>query len=80
MLAQLTHTFVSARWREMPGPWISRLRAQPNGLARSILKRLLGIGAATLAVSTVVFLRIVLSAHLVPRWQEALAHFLPFLD
>ena len=49
-------------------------------LARRTMKALLCIGAAVLAVSIVVFLRIALTAHLVPRWREALVQFLPFLD
>jgi hypothetical protein len=35
---------------------------------------------AGVAVSIVIFIRVVLTAHHVPRWQEELAQFLPFLD
>ena len=80
MLAQLTHASVNPRCRERLEPRISRPGARPNALTRRILKALLGTGAAALAVSIVFFLRVVLSAHLVPRWQEELAHFLRFLD
>jgi hypothetical protein len=76
MLAQFTHASVSALSRERPEPWLARLRARLDVLVRRILKALL----CMLAVSIVVFLRIVLTAHMVPRWQEALAHFLSFLD
>jgi hypothetical protein len=76
MLAQRTQAPVSARWRERPQPWAARLEV----LVRRLPKAVLGIGAAMLVVSVVVFLRIVLTAHMVPRWQEALAHVLPFLN
>jgi hypothetical protein len=49
-------------------------------LGSAFLKARLFVGVATLAVSTVICLRIVLTAHQVPRWQEDLAQFLPFLD
>jgi hypothetical protein len=80
MLAQLTDTSVSTRWQERLEPWIPRPGANPNASARHILKTIVGIGAAVLAIVVVVSLRIVLTAHLVPRWHEALAHFLPFLN
>jgi hypothetical protein len=80
MLAQFTYASVSAFWRARPEPGVAWLRARLHALAHRVAKALLCIGAAMLAVSIVVFLRIVLTAHMVPRWQEALAHFLPFLD
>jgi hypothetical protein len=45
-----------------------------------ILNALLLVGAAALAVTTVIVVRIVLTAHQVPDLQEELARFLPFLD
>jgi hypothetical protein len=80
MLAQFTHASVSGLWRERPESWISGLRARSNALARRILKALVRIGASMLAISIVIFLHVVLTAHLVVHWQETLAHFLPFLD
>jgi tryptophan-rich sensory protein len=80
MLARFTDVSASALWRERPEPSVSRLRARRDALWRRIARAQMGIGAAMLAVSIVVFLRIVLTAHLVPRWQEALALLLPFLD
>jgi hypothetical protein len=55
---------------------VARLQA----LAHRIQKAFLLVVAAVLAVSIVIFMRVVLTAHRVPRWQEDLAQFLPFLD
>jgi hypothetical protein len=41
---------------------------------------LLFVVAAVVAASMVIFIRVVLTAHQVPRWQEDLARILPFLD
>jgi hypothetical protein len=57
-------------------PPVARLQA----FAHRIQKAFLLVVAAVLAVSIVIFMRVVLTAHRVPRWQEDLAQFLPFLD
>ena len=68
----------SPLWRARLDPRVVRpvVRLQAIG----IVKALLLVGAATLAVSTVMFARIVLTAHQVPGFQEEVARFLPFLD
>jgi hypothetical protein len=51
-----------------------------QALAHRIQKAFLLVVAGVLAVSIVIFMRVVLTAHRVPRWQEELAQFLPFLN
>jgi hypothetical protein len=51
-----------------------------QALAHGLQSALLFVGATTFAVSIVIFLRIVLTAHQLPGLQEELARFLPFLD
>ena len=80
VLAQLTRASVSALSPERSEPRLPGLRARLNLPTRRILKALVRIGAVMPAVAILVCLRIVLTTHLVPRWQEALAHVLPFLD
>jgi hypothetical protein len=78
MLTHLNPPSASVFERERPEHRVSQLRTRWHAFVHRILKAILFVGAAMLAVSITIFLRIVLSAHLVPRWQEALAHFLPF--
>jgi hypothetical protein len=80
MLAPFTQPSTSVLWRDRPEPRVSRLVMRLRALAYGILKALLFVSAATLAISIVIFLRIVLTAHQLPRWEEELARFLPFLD
>jgi hypothetical protein len=80
MLAQSTETFASALWRERLEPRVSQPAVRLQALAHGMRSLLLFVFAAALAVSIIIFLRIVLAAHQLPRWQEGLAQFLPFLD
>jgi hypothetical protein len=66
MLTHLMAPSVRALGRDIPEPRLSRpvARLQANG--NGIVKALLLVGAATLAVSIVMFARIVLTAHQVP--------------
>jgi hypothetical protein len=64
----------------VPEPRFSRPVARLQALAHRIQKAFLLVVAGVLAVSIVIFTRVVLTAHRVPRWQEELARFLPFLD
>ena len=80
MLTHLNPPSASVFERERPEHRVSQLRMRWHAFVHRILKAILFVGAAALAVSFVFFLRVVLSAHLVPRWQEELAHFLRFLD
>lgn len=61
-------------------PGMPALRLCLRAHARSIVKAFVVATAVLLALSMIVFLRVVLSAHLLPRWQEDLAQILPFLD
>jgi hypothetical protein len=72
MLAPTTTAAASALWREQAEPRMSSSIARLQGLAHGTLKALLFLGATTVAVSTVVLLRIVLTAHRVPRWEAEL--------
>lgn len=64
----------------VPEPRLSRPVAGLQALAYRMQRALLFVVAAVVAVSIVIFIRVVLSAHQVPRWQEDLARILPFLD
>jgi hypothetical protein len=66
--------------RDMPEPRISRPAARLQALTHRIARAFLFVVAAVLAVPIVIFMRAVLTAHQVPRWQEELAQFLSFLD
>jgi hypothetical protein len=59
---------------------LSRPVVRLQALAHPIQRAFLFVVAAAPAVSIVILLRVVLTAHRVPRWQEDLAQFLPFLD
>ena len=69
-----------ALWRDRSEPRVSRPAVRLQALAHRIQRAFLFVVAAALAVSIVIFIRVVLTAHQVPRWQEDLAQFLPFLD
>ena len=64
----------------VPEPRLSRPVARLQALVHRIERAFLFVVVAALAVSIVILLRVVLTAHQVPRWQEDLAQFLPFLD
>lgn len=70
----------SALWRERTEPQVTRRAVRLQALAHRIQRAFLFVVAAALVVSIVIFTRVVLTAHQVPRWQEELARFLPFLD
>jgi hypothetical protein len=74
------HPSPSALWRERTEPRVKRRAVRLQALAHGLPSALLFVGATTFAVSTVIFLRIVLTAHQLPGLQEKLAQFLPFLD
>jgi hypothetical protein len=82
-LETLTH-FVApsarALGRDPSEPPLSRPVARLQALAHRMHRAFLFVVTAGVAVSIVIFLRILLTAHHVPRWQEELAKFLPFLD
>jgi hypothetical protein len=64
----------------VPEPRLSRPVVRLQALAHRMPRAFLFVVSAALAVAIIIFLRILLSAHQVPRWQEELAKFLPFLD
>lgn len=64
----------------VPEPRLSRPVARLQALAHRMQRALLFVVAAVVVVSIVIFIRVVLTAHQVPRWQEDLARILPFLD
>jgi hypothetical protein len=76
MLAHLNPPSASVFEQERPEHRVSQIAARWHAFVHRILKAILFVGGAMLAVSITILLRIMLSAHLVPRWQEALAHFL----
>ena len=80
MLTHFTEPSASPPWGARLEPRVARPVVRPQAMGNGILKALLLVGAATLAVSTVIFARILLTAHQVPRWQEEVVRFLPFLD
>jgi hypothetical protein len=61
-------------------PPVARPVVRRQTIGNGVLKALLLVGAAALAVSTIIVVRIMLTAHQVPDLQEELARFLPFLD
>jgi putative exporter of polyketide antibiotics len=64
----------------VPEPRLSRQVARLHALSHRMQMALLFVVAAVVAASMVIFIRVVLTAHQVPRWQEDLARILPFLD
>jgi hypothetical protein len=70
----------NALWRERTEPRGTRGAVRLQALAHRIERAFLFVVVAALAVSIVIVMRVVLTAHQVPRWQEGLAQFLPFLD
>jgi hypothetical protein len=82
-LEMLTHFMPhspSALWRERTEPRVTRRAVRLQALAQGVQSALLFVGATMLAVSIVIFLRIVLTAHQLPGLHEEVARFLPFLD
>ena len=80
MLTHFMPPSPSALWRDRSEPRVTRRVVRLQALAHRIQRAFLFVVAAALAVSIVIFMRVVLTAHQVPRWQEDLARFLPFLD
>ena len=80
MLTHFMAPSARALGRDLPEPRLSRPVVRLQALANRIHRAFLFVVAAALAVSIVIFMRVVLTAHQVPRWQEDLARFLPFLD
>jgi hypothetical protein len=80
MLAHHARPPANVLWRERRQPRVSPPARPLQALAHRSQKAFLLVVAAVLAVSIDIFMRVVLTAHRVPRWQEDLAQFLPFLD
>jgi hypothetical protein len=80
MPAEFSQPSVNGIWRAAPEPGVAWRRARLHTPARRRAQALFWLGAAMLAVPVVVFLRIVLTAPMAPRWQAALVHVFPFLD
>ena len=80
MLTHFTAPSARALGRDPSEPRVTRRVVRLQALAHRIQRAFLFVVAAALAVSIVIFIRVVLTAHQVPRWQEDLAQFLPFLD
>jgi hypothetical protein len=78
MLTHFMAPSARALGRDIPEPRISRPAERLQALAHRIARPFLFVVAAVLAVSIVIFMRVVLTAHQVPRWQEELAQFYRF--
>jgi hypothetical protein len=72
-MPEIVYAVVPARRFSRPVARLQELATECTGRSSSSF-------VAVVAVSIVIFIRVVLAAHQVPRWQEDLARILPLLD